>query len=126
MSDDRKYVKSVFKIYKQNELYLKENALPKVTASYQLVLVVSGNALSMVEDIACKRADAELYNKQVDDCIEQLSVMEKKIINTYYRTNGVNYDWQVWEGLHIGRTLYYSTKQKAIEKLALLFWQKKL
>lgn len=126
MRDDRKYVKSVFKIYKQNELYLKENALPRVTASYQLVLVVNGSALSMVEDVACKRVDAELFNKQVDDCIDQLSVMEKKIINKCYRTKGMNYDWQVWESLHIGRTLYYNIKQKAIEKLALLFRLKKL
>lgn len=118
---ERKYVKRVFNNFKQNELYLKNHELPRLTTDYQLAMSFTGNKVSVVEDIACKRTDALTYNQQVLECVNRLKELERKIIYLSYIENKDLPTWAIWEQLHIGRTLFFTTKRTAIEKLAILF-----
>lgn len=121
MRIERNYVKNVFRRYKENELYLKSDELPNVTQGFQLVMVFTGDNVSLVEEFAVKRADATLYNKHVIDCVNRLTESERKII--YHSYMGAEYviPWRIWEEISIGRTLFYTTKSKAIGKLYVLF-----
>lgn len=114
-------VKEVFGQYKQNELYLKEAELPKVTDNYQLSMTFDGAAIHLVPEYELKIKEAKRYNAEVVSAVNRLSEIERKIIIPSYMQNEYTPPWVIFESLHIGRTLFYTLKSKAIGKLYVLF-----
>ncbi|MDU5141079.1 MAG: ArpU family phage packaging/lysis transcriptional regulator [Paenibacillus dendritiformis] len=114
-------VKGVFRNYKQNELYLKTEDLPSVTENYQLVMMVEGTDIQYAPDYQLKRKEAQMYNAAVVRCVNRLTVIERKIIIPSYMEAEYVPPWQIYEPLHVSRTLFYTTKARAIGKLYVLF-----
>jgi len=114
-------VKSVFRNYKENLLYLKKSELPSVTDEHQLVMTFSGSAIRLVGDYVVKREAAMRYNEMVIGCVNRLSELERKIIIASYMEKEYVPPWQICESVHIGRTLFYTLKARAIGKLHVLF-----
>lgn len=114
-------VKNVFMKYKENELYLKESDLPKVTANYQLSMTFQGTEIHFTPEYKLKIQEAKRYNAAVVTCVNRLSEIERKIIIPSYMGNDYIPPWQIFEQLHIGRTQFYTLKSKAIGKLYVLF-----
>lgn len=119
---EKEYVKKVFGRLKRNELYLREHDLPLLNTAFQLAVVAPGHSKrSAVEELALKRAQAAEYNMAVARCVNRLGAMERKIIYESFLRREKKHNWEIWEELYISKTLFYETKQKAIEKLAILF-----
>lgn len=113
-------VKSAFRKYTENLLYLKTSELPSVTQEHQLIMEF-GSEIKLVGEYVLKRQAAMEYNKKVVGCVNRLSELERKIIIPSYMNKEYVPPWQIYETSHIGRTLFYTTKARAIGKLHVLF-----
>lgn len=122
LRDEWRIVKAVFRKYHDNQLYLKDSELPSFTDQYQVVLSFeSDGGVNLVGEYVLKRKEALKYCENVVSCVNRLSALERKIIIPSYLTREYSAPWQIFEKLHIGRTLFYTSKGRAIGKLHVLF-----
>lgn len=114
-------VKEVFKKYHDHLLYLKVSEQPSVTEQHQIVIDFTDKGIDFVGDYVVKRQEALYYNNKVNSSINRLSAIERKIIIPSYITSDYVAPWKIYEDSHIGRTLFYTIKARAIGKLHVLF-----
>ncbi|WP_018752190.1 hypothetical protein [Paenibacillus sanguinis] len=120
-------VKEAFRRYRENEELLKrlQNEQPD---QYQLGFALAADGqLDVVADYVLDAKSAKAYNEAVMSCIRQLSSAEQRIIKAFYLSPVRLPPWRIYEQeLHIGRTLYFTTKAKAVGKLFVLLRAKNL
>lgn len=119
-NQERFAVKNVFRVYKENEQYLSTPQEINRTQA-QLMMSFSNGNIEFVDEHIILRADAQQYNQKVTECVQQLSELEQKIIIPSFMNKKYVIPWRIYEPLGIGRTLFYTTKDKAIGKLFVLF-----
>lgn len=119
-NQERSAVKNVFRVYKENEQYLSTPQEFNRTQA-QLMMSFSDGNIEFVDEHIILRADAQQYNQKVTECVQQLSGLEQKIIIPSFMNKEYVIPWRIYEPLGIGRTLFYTTKDKAIGKLFVLF-----
>lgn len=114
-------VKQAFRKYRGNAHLLKHHASADQPATCQLGFDF-GIAGGIVDDIVLQKQDAKQYNDAISACVSRLSTAERKIITSAYMSEQQQPPWRIYEDeLHIGRTLYFTSKSKAIGKLYVLF-----
>lgn len=120
-------VKDAFKVYRDNEALLKR-LQKEQPDQYQLGFSVAPDGqMDVVADYVLAAESAKAYNEAVMSCIRRLSTAEQRIIKASYLSPVRLPPWRIYEQeLHIGRTLYFTTKAKAVGKLYVLFCTKNL
>ncbi|MCQ4363156.1 hypothetical protein KQR54_18830 [Mycobacterium gordonae] len=114
-------VKAVFHEYHRYALLLKSLDRANPRRGQQLALDF-GALESIVDDDVIRRREAEHYMASVMDSVKRLSVAEQKIIKLSYMTDSRVSPLRIYqEELHVGRTLFYTAKNKAVGKLYVLF-----
>lgn len=122
---ERRAVKKVFHQYKENERIL--SGPPFVDpGGAQLMMTFSDQHIELVDERIVQRSEARQYNQKVKECVYLLTDLEKNIIIPSFMNKEYVIPWRIYEPLGIGRTLFYTTKDKAIGKLFVLFQMQKL
>ena len=114
-------VKQAFRKYRDNAQLLRRFASSDRPADCQLGFDF-GTSGGIVDDIVLQKQDAKQYNDAIAACVSRLSTAERKIITGSYMISPAKPPWRIYvDELHIGRTLYFTNKSKAIGKLYVLF-----
>lgn len=111
-------IKRVFKKYAENEKLLKQKQRSEF-GQLGIDFALPSPAIVLAADL--ERQDAKSYNKAVMTALRGLTAIEQRVITLSYLNVPVLQSWQIYEQLHLGRTLYFTTKSRAIGKLYVLF-----
>ena len=122
-----------YEIWRTRIAFLKkelERKNPKTTPNYSVVGAVSGGTSSdQTADVGIGRADIDaeiddlaLRMEQIDDVLKAILTEEEEAIVRLRFIEAVR-DWQIIElsKVPLGKTLYYETRDRAMEKLAKCF-----
>ena len=109
--------------YREYLVTLPSSMAPKITATYSIVPPSNTNEFhSKTESIAIERVMYEKerneYMKMIHEAVETLKEEEQKIIIECYLLEETLPDVDIWTDLHMGKTKFYKTKQKALLRLA--------
>lgn len=119
----KKSVESKLIKYREYLVTLPISMTPKVTPSYSIIPPSNTNSFnSKTENIAIERVMYEQernnFMDQIHSAVETLKEDEKKILIECYLLEDTLPDVEIWTDLHMGKTKFYKSKQKALLRLA--------
>ncbi len=120
-STERKYVRSVFRKYKDHLRLLTLDTCPIISSTHQITPASLTSTLTFNSEVVQKREEACLYINKVVSCVNELNELERQIIflsnMQKEKPKVTKICLQTW----ISKTYFFTIQGQAIAKLNIYF-----